>query len=355
MVDRVVEYGKHEEEERLTGCIQNRRTLRECCSILTSTIFLTVLLAASILFTINLSIRARDSTLPPTGTLYPVHNNKYHVHLHCVGNKTTTLGHPIITVLLEPDNVPVEGRLEYWATFSTVVQRYCYWDRPGIAWSENGPSPMSAGMVVDVLSEALRKAGEDKTPLILVSHGFGGVYSRIFASRHGHAVKGLLLVDTLPESLLGRVANPRKGFMLWLRGVLYPLGIDRLVSTVFLGHDREDRVYGKDAWQRGSSIKARLQENLAAGTFTKNELVAARAILSRDMPVVVVSSGERSKKDREWARGQREISEAFQRLVKWNVVDGAPHEVWRVAKGMDAMDAGLGKLVAMGASLKEEE
>ena len=40
------------------------------------------------------------------------------------------------------------------------------------------------------------------------SHGVGGLYSRVFAARHTSQVKGLLLVDTVPESLIPKIFTP---------------------------------------------------------------------------------------------------------------------------------------------------
>src|SRR5205814_9817359 len=96
--------------------------------------------------------------------------------------------------------------------YRTVV-RYCYWDRPGFGWSNNAPSPHSAGMSADALSEALAIAGEEG-PWILVSAGYGSLISRIFSSTHRNDVLGIMLVDGLHEDLLGRIGSPGRGFVL---------------------------------------------------------------------------------------------------------------------------------------------
>src|SRR5271170_938148 len=62
------------------------------------------------------------------------------------------------------------------------------------AFSDNAPSPMSAGAAIDVLQAAMPKANitEKNSPgWILVSHGVGGLYSRVLAARHTSQVKGL--------------------------------------------------------------------------------------------------------------------------------------------------------------------
>lgn len=44
-----------------------------------------------------------------------------------------------------------------------------------------------------------------------------------------------------------------------------------------------------------TKMESRLQENLVAATFTNNQIAAAKAILSKDMPIIVISSGTEVK------------------------------------------------------------
>jgi len=176
LCDRVVEYGKVEEEERLTGRRETRRSLKEWLSVFAVTITLMVFIALTVLFTGNLIIRARDLSLAPPGTRYFVDAQKYEVHVFCLGDVTNSRGEKATTVLLEGGEDPVEYGLEGWARDALknkTINRYCYWDRPGMGFSENAPSPLSAGMAVDALSEALSRADESG-PWVLVSHGVGG-------------------------------------------------------------------------------------------------------------------------------------------------------------------------------------
>jgi len=347
LCDRVVEYGKVEEEERLTGRRETRRSLKEWFSVFAVTIILIVFIALTVLFTGNLIIRARDLSLTPPGTRYFVDGQKYEVHIFCLGDVTDSHGKKTTTVLLEGGEDPVESGLEGWARDALknkTINRYCYWDRPGMGFSENAPSPLSAGMAVDALSEALSRADENG-PWVLVSHGVGGIYSRIFASRHTTEVKSLLLIDALPESQLERIGSAGRGFVLWLRGIISPLGIDRLMAAIFRGRSRNDRVIGRSASQNPKQIKAKLQENLVATTFTRNEIVAARAILPRNIPFVVVSSGKAVKADKRWDDGQRELTKLTDNLVAWDVVDHSPHEVWNDPQGRALLEKRVGELV----------
>jgi len=64
---------------------------------------------------------------------------------------------------------------------------------------------------------------------------------------------------------------------------------------MFKGDTREDRIFGNVAYQNGKLIKAKLQEALVATTYTHSEIVTAKVILPRTVPLVVVSSGEKVK------------------------------------------------------------
>lgn len=345
--DRVVAWGKREEEERLTGRPETRRTLKEWLAVLVATIFTVIFIIIVLLMTGTLGLRARDATLKMAGERILVDGDKYSVHLACVGDVTYTNGTKDATMLLEAGENPVEFEFEKWAYgayMNGTVSRYCYWDRPGYAWSDNAPSPHSAGMSADALSEALAKSGEEG-PWILVGAGTGSLVTRIFSSRHMKQVVGMMLIDAMHEDLLHRIASPGRGFLLWAWGVISPLGIERLGGAIFKGRNRQDRVYGKYAYQNGKFIKAQLQENLVADSLSKNEVVSARNIQSAYLPLVIVSSGQRAGADREWGRKQEDLKKLTKRLVGWDVVRGAPHEVWKTYRGRKTMERRLKELV----------
>lgn len=348
MSDRVVAWGKREEEERLTGRPETRRTLREWLSVLIATVILAVYIVITILMTATLILRSRDASLEMLGERYFVDDHKYQVHLACVGDVTTDAsGKRLPTVLLEAGEEPVESSLEIWAYAAYQngsIGRYCVWDRPGYGWSDNAPSPHSAGMSADNLAEVLAIKGEEG-PWVLVSSGYGSIVSRIFSARHFRDVVGIMLVDPLHEDLLHRIGSPSRGFLLWGWGILSPLGISRLGGAIFQGHTREDRVYGRDAYLGGKFIKAQLQENLVANSFTKGEIASARTIQDNDTPLVVVSSGIHVRKDEEWARKQKELTTITGNLLSWDVVNKAPHFVWKTLEGRTLMEKRLAQLV----------
>ncbi|KAL8999729.1 MAG: hypothetical protein Q9169_001546 [Polycauliona sp. 2 TL-2023] len=348
MSDRVVAWGKQEEEERLTGRKESRRTLREWCAVLTATVIMIVMIVITIFLTATLILRSRDASLKPPGERFYVDGDKYKLHLACVGNATFNAhGKKNPTVLVEAGELPFEDTMDDWiynSWHNGTIDRYCYYDRPGFAWSDNAPSPHSAGMTSDALSEALARAGEEG-PWVLVSAGVGSIYSRIFSSRHVRDVHGLFLIDGLHEDLLYRIASPSRGFILWGRGIISPLGYDRLFGAIFRGRTREDRVYGKSADQAGKLIKAKLQENLVAGSLTKNEVSQARNIQTPDTPLVIVSSGIEVRRDNEWERKQEDLTKITDNLVSWDVVNRAPHRVWLTLEGRTILEKRLGELV----------
>ncbi|KAL8674058.1 MAG: hypothetical protein Q9168_001545 [Polycauliona sp. 1 TL-2023] len=348
MSDRVVAWGKQEEEERLTGRKESRRTLREWCAVLTATVIMAVMIIITIFLTATLILRSRDASLKPPGKRFYVDGEKYKLHLACVGNVTFDAhGKKTPTVLVEAGELPFEDTMDDWiynSYHNGTIDRYCYYDRPGFAWSDNAPSPHSAGMTSDALSEALARAGEEG-PWVLVSAGVGSIYSRIFSSRHVRDVHGLFLIDGLHEDLLYRIASPTRGFILWGRGIISPLGYDRLFGAIFKGRTREDRVYGKSADQAGKFIKAKLQENLVAGSLTKNEVSQARNIQTPNTPLVIVSSGIEVRKDNEWERKQKDLTKITDNLMSWDVVNCAPHRVWLTLEGRTILEKRLGELV----------
>lgn len=206
---------------------------------------------------------------------------------------------------------------------------------------------MSAGAAIDALSEALPEANISETGAgwILVSHGVGGLYSFVFASRHASQVKGLLLVDAIPESLIPKIFTPGRTFVLLLRGIVSPLGVDRLFGWIFKHRSRQDRVSGVSSWRSDRAIKSRLQESFIADSITRNEVIAARAIIPKNIGVAVVSSGIRCK-EKEWQEGQRELA-MTKRAKKqtWDIIGNADHDVWKDEEGKVVLKKRLEELV----------
>jgi len=345
--DRTVKWGKAEEEERLTGRVETRRTVFEWSAVMVSTIAYVILSVVAVLLFLNLILRSLDAGVAPPGTRYWVDSDQYQIHVYCQGNSTNAKGQKVPTVLFEGGEMPVEYGLWQFADAAVKngsIARYCFVDRPGFAWSDTAPSPLSAGMAIDAMSEALARADENG-PWVIAAAGIGSVYARIFSARHGKNIRGLLLVDPLHEDLLGRVASPGHGFLLWIRGIISPLGLDRLPGAIFRGRSGRDRVWGRASRQTGKNIFARLQEGLVADSLTKRDVASARVIQDQDTPLTVITSGVVLKKDSQWEKKQRDLTRLTRNLKHWDVVDKAPHEVWGTLEGRQKIEKRLGQLV----------
>ncbi|KAK5628104.1 hypothetical protein RRF57_003819 [Xylaria bambusicola] len=346
--DRLVEWGKYEKEERLIGRAETRRTVGEWLAVLVSTIFMMILVIVVFLMLCTLFLRALDAGLEAPGKRYWVDGRKYKLHVYCHGNHTDSTGAKLPTVLLEGGEGPVEDGLWDFANDAIKngsISRCCFVDRPGFAWSDAAPSPLSAGMAVEAVDEVLTRAGEGGPGVILVSAGIGSIYSRIQSSRHGEDVKGLLLIDPLHEDFLNNIGASGRGFVLWLRGIISPLGIDRVPGAVFRGRTKEDRVFGRAAYQTGKYIFAKLQENLVADTLSKRDVASSRAIQAQGVPLALVSSGIQIRQDSKWEEKQRELNELIRNLQLWDIVNNAPHQVWRTLEERNMIEKRLRQLV----------
>lgn len=347
LVDRTVQWGKAEEEERLTGRAETRRTLSQWLAVLLSSIGYIIMVIASVLMALTIIVRALDAKFAQPGSLHWVDGGKYRIHVYCQGNVTAFDGSKHTTVLFEGGERPVEDGLWQFANEaldSGSIGRYCFADRPGVAWSDTAPSPLSAGFAVDALSEALAAAGE-RGPWVLASAGIGSLYSRVFSARHGRDIHGILLIDPLHEDLLGPLASSSRGFLLWLRGILSPLGLDQLPGALFQGRTSQDRVYGRSVQQTSKNIFARLQESLVLNSFTKRDVGSSRQIQDRSVPLAVISSGQHIKKDHGWESKQRDLTKLTDKLLKWDILDEAPPHVWKTEAGRDKMEARLRQLL----------
>ena len=136
VTDRVVAWGKAEEEERLIGRVEERYTGTEWLKVILSTTGLIVVVALEVLITMTLVLRMRDASLEPTGRRYWVFEHRFQVHVACFGETSKT----VPMVFLEGGERSVED-LSTWvaeAQEEGLIGQYCYWDRPGYYYH---PSP----------------------------------------------------------------------------------------------------------------------------------------------------------------------------------------------------------------------
>lgn len=113
-------------------------------------------------------------------------------------------------------------------------------------------------------------------------------------------------------------------------------------------------MWGISSWRSDRVIKSQFQESLVAGSISTNEVIAAQAIIPKSVAYVVVSSGKRCKKDKEWENGQRELGQGGTtnsweslpgRTRIWDVVDKAGHDVWMDGEGKRVLKKRLQQLV----------
>lgn len=102
------------------------------------------------------------------------------------------------TVLFEAG---MGDRSDVWSSIqdeiSLMTSTFSY-DRAGTGRNDLSVSPRTCADLVDDLFKLLNKVSV-KPPFILVSHSFGGLVSRLFASRYPNFVIGMILVDAAPE------------------------------------------------------------------------------------------------------------------------------------------------------------
>jgi pimeloyl-ACP methyl ester carboxylesterase len=350
LADRTVEWARNREEQRLYGQPAYLRTFGEWTAVVFSTLAMSILTICTILITSMLLLRSLDCALAPLGQQYWVEGDKYRIHVYCSSENNGANGTAVPTVLFEGGEQPVENGL--WQFAEAAVQngsisRYCFADRPGFGWSDTAPSPLSAGMAEDALSEALARAGEHG-PWVVCGAGIGAIYSRVFSARHGQEVLGMVLVDPVHEDLLYRVGEPIRGLVLWLWGIISSLGIFRVPAAIFKGQTSEDRIWGNAARRGGKYILAKLQESLVADSLTKRDVISSRAIQHQDTPLILISSGEQLRDDSEWESKQRDLCNLTQTLKSWDIATDSPHEVWKTWQGRALMEKSLKELVSQG-------
>jgi pimeloyl-ACP methyl ester carboxylesterase len=199
-------------------------------------------------------------------------------------------------------------------------------------------------MEVMAMNEALAKAGE-RGPWVIVSAGIGTIYSRVFSAQHGKDVKGLVLIDPLHEDYLGNVGSGSRRFLLWLRGIISPLGLGRVPGAIFKGRSSADRIWGPSSHQSGKYLFSRLQEALTANSFTKREARSSRTIQHQNTPLTVITSGNKLKQDSNWDSAQRDLTKLTANLLHWDIVDKAPHRIWDTEAGKEMVSKRMRQMV----------
>lgn len=369
----VVENGKVYQEIRYTGRPETRRTLSELAILLVKVAARSVLMLLIFCISFRLMLQAFDCHQKPWGKMVPVENNQFKVHLACFGDvrqqKESTQvnddSQPV--VLVEGGQLTSSEVFQEWIEelfHLNKIQRYCVWDRPGYAFSDSAPSPISVGIIVDYLREALRNEGIEG-PFSLVSFDIGGLYSRVFASQSPGSIHSMMLVDSWHEDLLKiypfsgynrknedrktfnnilEFMDTRTGLKLWLKGFISPLGI--FTNFHWLFHPRRyssnSRIFGSDMYYLSKYLRARFQEQVTASILSYNE-VASTDI--HNVPLSVVSSDFMIKNSLNWGKWQRELSQLSSNPIEWVIAENSDHFIWFSPRGRSQLQKSLLRLL----------
>lgn len=173
----------------------DKKFLRMIWKFLIGLPILIVILVAFGLFREAILRKNYRSEYPAPGEMVTI--DDHDLHLNCVGE-----GSP--TVVFEAD-LDQYGSLTWDPVQKEVskLTRACSYDRAGILWSEFGPRPRDGETIAAELKMLLENAGE-QGPYLLVGHGFGGAYLRIFAGKYPKDVAGMVLLESSHPDMMTR-------------------------------------------------------------------------------------------------------------------------------------------------------
>ncbi|MFD2130426.1 alpha/beta fold hydrolase [Pseudogracilibacillus auburnensis] len=129
---------------------------------------------------------------PPSGERFDIGGRFLHANIQ--GEKSD-----------KTPTVVIEAGTGSWSEDWQIVQKQLAkdtqivtYDRAGYGWSDPSSEPLSSEQLTSDLHTLLGEAGVD-TPIILVAHSSGGIYSRMYMERYPKDVIGLILVDARHE------------------------------------------------------------------------------------------------------------------------------------------------------------
>lgn len=282
-----------------------------------------IFLMASMM-TINTLFRAIDhqNTIP---SIYNIENTN--IRLTCV---PTGDSGPV--ALLEPGSTTTSSELFLYASHIEGFKTVCYWDKPGFGLSDNAPSPLSLGMTVDFLQKAL---DEDPHVLptdkfVLLAHGTGSLYSRIFSARTGYDVAGIVLMEPLHEELYYREQSFLHGLKLFFTGIFSP-GSYHNIKGLLTGRGTEDRLFGQASLRQPGVYKYEVQQKLSARSISYSELESS--IVPLNTPLLLLSSSIECTNE-EWTKYQKLHLRLTNNPIAWKIITG-PHILWRNKQGAE--------------------
>jgi pimeloyl-ACP methyl ester carboxylesterase len=115
----------------------------------------------------------------------------HQLHIYCTGKGTPA-------VVLE---APAAGLSAAWAEVQrqlSRVTRVCSYDRAGLGWSESGDRSFDPAHVPIELRTLLSSANE-QGPFVVVGHGLGAAFARMYAARPDSRTVAVVLIDPPSE------------------------------------------------------------------------------------------------------------------------------------------------------------
>ncbi|WP_332634695.1 alpha/beta fold hydrolase [Halalkalibacter flavus] len=175
-------------ETKYTNVIKPFRMLKLLGMTLITIILLT--LVSGFLYE-YISYKNVKSNYPPDGQMIDVGGRE--IHMNIKGTKTS-----LPPVVIETGT----GNWSYdWSNIQKELSKHTQvitYDRAGYGWSDPPPDGFSIDTTINDLSKILESSKID-SPVILVGHSVGGIYSRLFVEKYPEKVSGLVLVDSRNE------------------------------------------------------------------------------------------------------------------------------------------------------------
>lgn len=264
--------------------------------------------------------RTARAAFPPPGRLVSVGTHR--LHLHCVGE-----GRP--TVIFESD-LDALGSLSWTLVHADVASetRACVYDRAGVMWSDPGPGVSDAERIAEGLRELMRRAG-GQAPFLLVGHGVGGAYVRVFAGRYPDLVAGVVLVESAhPDQVarLGTGIGSDSEPPVWMRPIAAAasrLGLSRRMRSPKPGAMPKEVYDAQHAFLPISSLawfderRQRARSLQQAGAVTHLgaiplTVVSVRPRTNQGRPVAGLSAEESRRVRTSWLSLQEELTHLSQ-------------------------------------------
>jgi len=127
-----------------------------------------------------------------------------------------------------------------WRLIQPAIARVtsaCWYDRPGLGWSDSGPDTQSSYSIATDLHRLLQMIGRPP-PYVLVGHSIGGFEARAYFRSYPDEVAGMVFVDAAHEDFDARIQVGRawcvkcpRLALVFLARVLGRVGLFRLLGS----------------------------------------------------------------------------------------------------------------------------